>query len=319
MEEFKSKNRRSFVKKTITASAAIFFLSSFKYAAKKKSKKSTKITIVHTNDMHSHIEPFDKNDKHFPGQGGLIKLASLIKKIRQEHEYVLVLDAGDIFQGTPYFNLYKGEVEFKLMSAIGYDASTMGNHDFDNGLTGFNKMLPHANFPFICSNYDFSNTILKDKTAKFKVIKKGGINIGILGIGIELNGLVPSSLYKETKYLDPYTTANYYAKILKEKHHCKLIICISHLGYKYENKTKPSDINLARKTNNIDLIIGGHTHTFLEKATVHKNSMGKQVLINQAGWGALNLGRVDFHFSKKNSQQIDLEATINHTKNYAKI
>jgi 5'-nucleotidase len=318
MEELEFQNRRNFIGKLFGGLAALFTLSSFSFLNQKKTK-TTKLTVLHTNDMHSHIDPFDINDKHFPNKGGMIRIASLVNKIRQNEEHVILLDAGDVFQGTPYFNLFKGEVEFKLMSAMRYDASTLGNHDFDNGLEGFNNMLPHAKFPFICSNYDFENTILKDKTFKYKILKKGNLKIGIFGIGIKLEGLVTKDLYKETKYLNPYTTANHYAKLLKEKKKCNLVICLSHLGYNYEDPTKESDINLAKSTKNIDLIIGGHTHTFLDKANVHKNSIGKDILVNQAGWGALSLGRVDFYFNKKNSQRFDLDATTNHTKNYAKI
>ena len=319
MEELKYQNRRSFLKKMFYGSVATLFLNSFSFLPKKKKQSTIKLTILHTNDMHSHIDPFDSNDKNYPNQGGMIKIAELIKTIRKQEENVLLLDAGDIFQGTPYFNYFKGEVEFKLMSIMQYDASTMGNHDFDNGLKGFKNMLPHANFPFICSNYNFENTILKNKTHKFKIIQKGGLKIGLLGLGIKLEGLVPKELYGATKYLDPYSTANHYADLLKNKHKCDLVICLSHLGYNYNEKNKPSDINLSKKTSNIDVIIGGHTHTFLNEATIKKNAIDKKVVINQAGWGALNLGRIDFYFSKKKSQQIDLDAHTFCTKNYAKI
>ena len=318
MEELGYQNRRNFIFKILGGFTALLTLSSFSFLNKKKSK-TTKITILHTNDMHSHIDPFDANDKNHPNKGGMVRIASLVNEIRKKEEHVILLDAGDVFQGTPYFNIFKGEVEYKLMSAMQYDASTLGNHDFDNGLVGVKNMLPYAKFPFVCSNYDFSDTILKNLTIKYKIIKKGTIKVGIFGIGIKLDGLVTKDLYDETKHLDPYVTANHYAKLLKEKEKCSIIICLSHLGYNYEETEKVSDIKLAKKTKNIDLIIGGHTHTFLEQAVVHKNLIGKEVLINQAGWGALNLGRLDFYFNEKNSQRIDLDASTNYTKNYAKI
>ena len=146
----------------------------------------TKLTILHTNDQHSRIEPFDASYTKNPNQGGFARRAHLIHQIRQQEKNVLLLDSGDIFQGTPYFNLFGGELEFKLMSMMGYDASTMGNHDFDNGLEGFLKVLPNAKFPFICSNYDFSNTILDGRTEQYKIFSKDGIKIGIFGIGIKL-------------------------------------------------------------------------------------------------------------------------------------
>ena len=122
--------------------------------------------------------------------------AGLINSIREKEDHVLLLDAGDIFQGTPYFNFYGGELEFKLMSTMKYDAATLGNHDFDNGLIGLKKQLPFAKFPFLIANYDFSKTILKDKFNPYKIFNKGGIKIGVFGIGIELEGLVPKNYIK---------------------------------------------------------------------------------------------------------------------------
>jgi len=158
MEEFTMPNRRTFAKQLAVGGLGIGSLSSF--ASLSSKKKLTKLTILHTNDMHSRIDPFPLNHKKYGGLGGIAKVASLVDKVRSEEENVVVLDAGDVFQGTPYFNLYSGELELKLMSQIGYDACTMGNHDFDNGLDGFNKVLPNANFPFLCANYDFSNMFI---------------------------------------------------------------------------------------------------------------------------------------------------------------
>ncbi len=318
MAESIMQNRRKFIKTIAAGTAGLSVLNSFNLITIPNAKKHIKLTILHTNDMHSHIEPFDAYDSKYPGQGGMIKIADLIKKIRDQEGEVLLLDSGDIFQGTPYFNIFKGEVEFKLMSQMKYDASTMGNHDFDNGLTGFNKALPFANFPFICSNYDFSKTILSDKTIPYKIIEKKGIKIGVIGIGIKLDGLVDQKLYGKTLYKDPITTANKYADYLKTEKQCQLIICLSHLGFNY-NSNKISDIKLAKNTTNIDVILGGHTHTFFEKALIHKNKIGAPVIINQAGWAALSLGRIDLTLNNKKSQKIDLQASVNSHKNYAKI
>ena len=204
------------------------------------------------------------------------------------------------------------------MSNLGYDASTMGNHDFDNGIEGFKKVLPYSDFPFLCSNYDFSNTILDGETKTHLVKKVDGIKVGLFGIGIELKGLVEKRLFKETKYLDPIEQANFYAKKLKEDHHCELIICLSHLGYSYDS-TKVSDLVLARKSENINVILGGHTHTFLQEATKVNNKRGQTVLVNQAGWGALSLGRIDVEFTNKESRNNELSANVFLKKNYAKI
>lgn len=316
MEEYTTPNRRSFIKQMAVGGLGISTLSSFKGLGLDSNLK--KVTILHTNDMHSRIDPFPIDDRKFPGLGGLSKIATLVKKVKEEEQNVLVLDAGDVFQGTPYFNLYGGELELKLMSKIGYDACTMGNHDFDNGLEGFNKVLPNANFPFLCANYDFTNTVLDGKTTPYTIIEKDGIKIGILGVGIQLKGLVDKRQYKETKYLDPIEQANYFARLLKSKEKCNLVICLSHLGYEYSDN-KLSDKQLAKNSKNIDLIIGGHTHTFLEKAETFFNKEGKKVLVNQAGWSALSLGRVDFYFNKKKTQKIDFEAHRFSTKNYAEI
>jgi 5'-nucleotidase len=288
--------RRDFIQKTAASSALLGLanigLSSFTTFVKKK------ITILHTNDVHSYIDPFPADHPRNPNMGGVARRAALIESIRMEEENVLLLDAGDIFQGTPYFNYYGGELEFKLMSMMHYDAATMGNHDFDNGIDGFYAQLPHAKFEFVSANYDFKNTILNEHVKPFKIFNKGGIKIGVFGLGIELEGLVDKKAYKETAYLDPIEIAQDMTKILKHKEKCDLVICLSHLGYSYKNEpNKISDVVLAKKTKDIDLIIGGHTHTFLNKPVIEKNSDGKEVIINQVGCHGINLGRIDFYFS----------------------
>jgi 5'-nucleotidase len=261
-----------------------------------------KLTILHTNDVHSRIDAFPMDGTANQGLGGTAQRATLLKKIRAAEKNVLLLDAGDIFQGTPYFNMYGGELEMKIMSALGYDAATIGNHDFDNGMDGLLKQLPHAQFPLLNANYDFSNTILKGSTQPFKIFKKQGVKIGVFGVGIELKGLVAKNLYKETVYNDPLSTANAIAARLRQDEKCDYVVCLSHLGYKYRDE-KISDIVLAEKSRHIDLIIGGHTHTFLDKPTILKNTDGKPVIVNQAGWGGIMLGRIDVFFERgKNAQ-----------------
>lgn len=263
-------------------------------------KESThKLTILHTNDQHSRIEPFDASYTKNPNQGGFARRASLIQKIRSKEKNVLLLDSGDIFQGTPYFNFFGGELEFKLMSMMKYDASTMGNHDFDNGLEGFLKVLPNAKFPFICSNYDFKNTVLDGKTDDYKIFVKDGIKVGIFAVGIELNGLVGKKNYAETIYKDPIETAQHYADFLRKEKECDLVICLSHIGFDYKDEPeKISDKHLAAKTSGIDLILGGHTHTFLPEPLTFQNKEHKNVIVNQVGWAGILLGRLDFYFDK---------------------
>ncbi|WP_040279968.1 bifunctional metallophosphatase/5'-nucleotidase [Psychroserpens damuponensis] len=292
--------RRDFIQQTAAASALIglggMSLTSFTPSTTKK------ITILHTNDVHSHIDAFGPDDGRNPNQGGVARRASLVEAIRKENPNTLLLDAGDIFQGTPYFNYYGGELEFKLMSMLKYDVATIGNHDFDNSIEGLYAQLPHAKFDFVSANYDFSNTVLDTHVKPYRIITKDGIKIGIFGLGIELEGLVEKRMYKETVYLDPTEAAQEMTRILKEDEQCDLIICLSHLGYNYKNRPeKISDLKLAGITKDIDLIIGGHTHTFLKKPTVVKNSEGKNMLVNQVGCYGINLGKIDFYFdSDKN-------------------
>ena len=264
------------------------------------------LTILHTNDQHSRIEPFDATYTRNPNQGGFARRAALIQKIRSQESNVLLLDSGDTFQGTPYFNFFGGELEFKLMSMMGYDASTMGNHDFDNGLAGFKKVRSVAKFPFLCSNYDFKNTILEGETEKYKIFNKNGIKIGIFGVGIKLAGLVGKKDYGETEYLDPIETAQHYSDFLKNEKKCDMVICLSHIGYDYrDDATKVSDKILAANTTGIDLILGGHTHTFLPEPQSFLNKSGKNVLVNQVGWAGLLLGKITFYFDKnKNVKNI---------------
>lgn len=290
--------RREFIKHTALISGSTLIAPSvFSKTIATPAKRKLKLTVLHTNDTHSNIDPFPENHAKYPGKGGVARRFELIQKVREEEEFVLLVDAGDIFQGTPYFNKFKGVLEMKLMSELGYEVATMGNHDFDIGLEGFKNAYQYANFPFLCSNYDFSNTTLDGITNKKLIIDKGGLKIGLFGVGVELKGLVSSNNYLETKYLDPVEIANEMAEQLKNEG-CDLVICLSHLGYSYESD-KVSDLVLAEKTENIHLIIGGHTHTFLDEPTEVKNRKGETVLVNQVGWAGINVGRVDFEFDKK--------------------
>lgn len=288
--------RRDFIQQT-SATAALVTIGGLGLQSFTSIPKTTKITILHTNDVHSHIDAFGPEDGRNANMGGVARRATLIEGIRNENPNTLLLDAGDIFQGTPYFNYYGGELEFKLMSKLKYDAATIGNHDFDNGIDGLYAQLPHAQFQFICSNYDFSNTVMNTHVKPYNIYKKDGIKIGVFGLGIELNGLVDPAMYKETKYLNPVEISQDMTRILKTEEKCDLIICLSHLGYSYKtDPDKISDLKLAALTKDIDLIIGGHTHTFLQKPTIVKNSEGKNMLVNQVGCYGINLGKIDFYF-----------------------
>ncbi|WP_298223427.1 bifunctional UDP-sugar hydrolase/5'-nucleotidase [Flavobacterium sp.] len=286
--------RREFIEKTAATTALMglgLSLSSF------ESSKTKQLTVLHTNDVHSYIDPFPPTHPKNPNMGGVARRAALIESIRAENPNVLLLDAGDIFQGTPYFNYYGGELEFKLMSMMRYDLATLGNHDFDNSIDGFYAQLPNAKFDFVSANYDFSNTVLNGLVKPYKIFHKNGIKVGVFGLGVGLDGLVDKKNYKETVYNDPVSVSQDMARILKHEQKCDLVICLSHIGYEYKNDPdKICDVKLASLTKDIDLIIGGHTHTFLDKPTVLKNAAGEDVLVNQVGCYGVNLGRVDFYF-----------------------
>lgn len=292
--------RRDFIKNSIASSAMIgmggLSLSSFDSITTKH------LTILHTNDVHSHIDPFPADHPRNPNMGGVARRTSLIESIKKENPNVLLLDAGDSFQGTPYFNYYGGELEFKLMGMMGYHATTIGNHEFDSGIENLAAQMTHANFKILSANYDFKNTVMNGFVQPYHVFKQDGIRVGVFGLGVELAGLVDKKMYLETVYLDPVEMTKETVNQLKIKEKCDLIICLSHLGYFYKNEpNKICDLTLASITQDIDLIIGGHTHTFLNQPTIVENALGKKVLVNQVGCYGINLGRIDFYFdSDKN-------------------
>ena len=296
-----NKQRRDFLKKGAFATVGFIGLNSFGFESFAESEK-VKIVILHTNDVHSHIDPFPDNDPKFAGLGGVARRAALINKIRSEEKNVLLLDAGDIYQGTPYFNRFGGELEFKLMSKMQYDASAIGNHDFDNGIDGLVKNLPLATFPMLCANYEVKDTALNGKIEPYKIFEKQGIKIGVFGLGIELQGLVEKKNYLETKYLDPMIKAAEMSVHLKNEKKCDLIICLSHLGYSYPDK-QISDRVLAEQSKNIDIIIGAHTHTFLDKPVLIRNRENKDVHVCQVGWAGIKLGKIEVVFDKHSKKK----------------
>lgn len=289
--------RRAFLKKSLLGGSSLLFLNSFEWPQKFQALGKQKLVILHTNDTHSQIEPFPANHPKYANLGGVARRAQLIDEIRSKEDHVLLLDSGDIFQGTPYFNIFHGELEMKLMSAMKYDAATMGNHDFDLGLDGFLNAKKFASFPFLCANYDFSDTVLKDQTQEWQIFHKAGLKIGVFGIGVELDGLVPEEKYGQTKYLEPISYANETALKLKN-FGCDFIICLSHLGYSYSDSSKPSDVKLAKENDYIDLILGGHTHTFMDAPSVHSNKSNKETVVHQVGFAGIFLGKIEVSSNK---------------------
>lgn len=301
-------NRKEFLKKSALG-ILLAGGSNFPAAAFAAKDEIIKLVILHTNDQHSRVEPFPMDGSKYQGLGGFSKRKTLIDDIRATNENVLLFDSGDIFQGTPYFNKFLGEVEIKLMNEMKYDAATIGNHDFDGGLPNLSTRISQAAFPFINCNYDVSKTVLKDKIAPYKIIEKNKIKIGVIGVGIKLEGLVSKNLYEKISYTDPVKIVNDTAKFLKKNEKCSIVICLSHLGYKYDNDTI-SDVALAAQTADVDLILGGHTHTFLEKPVEVKNSIGNIVIVNQVGWAGINLGKIELHLQNKNIKHITKNKAI---------
>ena len=282
-------NRRSFIK-GVGAGIALSALGNTAANAF-GSVGAEDLVILHTNDFHSRMEPFPAGDPKYGGRGGVAARMKLIQEIRSKHKNVLLVDAGDIFQGTPYFNLFGGEPEIRAMNEMGYDATAIGNHDFDAGLEGLERAVNRAKFPYL-SHYQFKGS-LKDKVLPWKVIEKGRIKIGLFGLGINPKGLISPQMFGDTQYSDPIAHANAMVDILRSKG-VDLVVCLSHLGYQYADATV-SDLVLAEKVEGIDFVIGGHTHTFLAEPTQVKNRIGNTVLINQTGWGGVHLGRLDFY------------------------
>ena len=253
----------------------------------------TVITILHTNDTHSQIEPLPSNDAN-AGKGGVARRATLVKRVRQENPNTLLVDAGDVMQGTPYFNFYRGEVEYKAMSAIGYDVGTLGNHEFDNGVEDLAKALKFANFDLVSANYDVKGTVLEGRVKPYVVKTVGGIRVGLFGLGISPVALITPANFKGVTYNDPVVAAREVVKTLREKEHCALVVCMSHLGYYV--KGDRGDTLVASQVDGIDFIAGGHTHTFMQEPVKQKQPCGAETLIFQVGKSGINVGRVDFTF-----------------------
>jgi 5'-nucleotidase len=284
-------NRRTF----LTASAAFgATVIGFPRSVFEASAADTVITILHTNDTHSQIDPLPPNDRN-AGKGGVARRATLVKRIRKENPNTLLIDAGDVLQGTPYFNFYKGEVEYKAMSAIGYDVGTLGNHEFDNGVEALAAALKFANFDIVSANYDLTGTVLADRVKRYVVKTVGGIRVGLFGLGISPVALITPANFKGVTFIDPVIAARDVVKKLRDEERCSLVVCMSHLGY-YESGQR-GDSFVASQIDGIDFIASGHTHTFMEEPVTQTQPCGAKTLIFQVGKSGIYLGRVDFTFS----------------------
>src|SRR5678815_348981 len=280
-------NRRTFLTTSAAFGVGLIACPSNVFAA------DTVITILHTNDTHSQIDPLPANDVN-AGKGGVARRATLVKRVRKENPNTLLIDAGDVLQGTPYFNFYKGEVEYKAMSAIGYDVGTLGNHEFDNGVEALAAALKFANFDIVSANYDVKGTVLEGRVKPYVVKTVGGVRIGLFGLGISPTALITADNFKGVTYIDPVVAARGMVKKLREDEHCALIVCMSHLGYSADGQR--GDSFVAAQVDGIDFIAGGHTHTFMEKPVTQTQPCGAKTLIFQVGKSGIYVGRVDFTF-----------------------
>lgn len=249
------------------------------------------IVILHTNDTHSRIEPIPETDKTHPNTGGVERRMAYIEDVRSKNKNVLLFDAGDFVQGTPYFNLFKGKVEVEAMNLMQYDVATLGNHEFDYGMAAMENFVKDIRFEIVCSNYDFSNTALASYVKPYTIIEKDGVKIGVIATNVDPKGLIASSNYEGMTFLPRIETANKYAAQLRNDEHCDMIVCISHCGYE-------EDIELAKNSFDIDIIIGGHSHTFMDKPDIITNKSNKQVLMFQTGARGVNVGRIDVELQK---------------------
>lgn len=290
-------DRKTFLKTTASAGLGLGLAGTLPgwILSKPKAPEPFTLTIVHTNDTHARIDPFASGQ--FKGRGGVTRRAAMLHRIRKEQAHVLLLDAGDVFQGTPYFNFYKGKLDFDVMSQMGYDAGTLGNHEFDNGMEGFISSAQVARFPFVNANYEVSKTPLKEVIKPYILKERHGLKIGIFGLGVHLGGLISPANYQELVFLDTIGVAREMVQELRGNQQCDLVICLSHLGYRYNDDTV-SDRVLAQQVKGIDLIIGGHTHTFLDQPEVFTDDEGFKTLVNQVGFAGIHLGRIDYHFDK---------------------
>ena len=255
----------------------------------------TLITILHTNDTHSQIDPIDDSDKTYGGKGGVARRATLVKRVRKENPNTLMVDAGDVFQGTPYFNFYKGEVEYKSMSLIGYDVVTLGNHDFDNGVEALAAAMKFAKFDFVSTNYDVRGTGLESRVKPYAIRTFGDVRVGLFGMGVSPDNLITPENFKGVKYMDPVRMARGVVRLLREQEKCNLVVGMSHLGYFANPKNNEiGDSQVAAQVSGIDFIASGHTHTFMHKPVVQKNPEGKDTIIFQVGRSGIYVGRVDF-------------------------
>jgi len=257
-----------------------------------------KLTILHTNDTHSCIYPLNSNlaDTLYAGRGGFLRRLAMLREERAKDPELLLFDSGDFSQGSPYYTLFKGEVEAELMRRMHYDVGAVGNHEFDYGLENMAKVFRTLGFPVVCANYDFMGTPCEGVVKPYVILRRKGVRIGVFGISPELDGLVQKEKCQGVKYLDPVATARKWAVYLKEKKKCDLVVCISHLGWLGKEK---ADQLMISQTRDIDLVLGGHSHTFFRTLRYENNLDGKPVADDQNGKSGIFVGKLVLTLAKK--------------------
>lgn len=264
------------------------------------SASAQQLHILHTSDMHSRIEPISPQAADtYAGMGGMVRRATFVKQYRDRHPEMLLLDCGDISQGTPYYNFFQGELEVKMMNLMGYDVMAIGNHEFDFGLDNMARLFRMATFPVVCSNYDVAGTVLEGLVKRYVVLERNGVKIGIFGLSPKMEGLVQATKCKGVVYNDPVAVAREMADLLKGREGCDVVICLSHLGFSSSKPDSPSDENLIAGTRNIDLVLGGHSHTFMEKPTACPNADGRETFLLHSGKNGIYVGEAILTFTKK--------------------
>ena len=262
-------------------------------------QKTKQIEILHTNDTHSCIMPLNSNlaDTVVAGRGGYLRRVAMINQERKKNPKLLLLDSGDFSQGSPFYSIFKGDVEIGLMNMMGYDAATIGNHEFDFGLENMARIFRMAKFPIVCSNYDFSGTPVEGTVKPYVVLRRDGLKIGVLGVCPKLDGLVDSRNYGPVKYIDPVVVADSIADVLKNKEKCDVVVCLSHLGW--EDSPEDGDERLISHTRNIDIVLGGHSHTYFRDLRYVDNADGVPVPDDQNGKHAVYVGKILLTLEKK--------------------
>lgn len=266
----------------------LFYICACALALVSCAKPATELTILHTNDTHSQVEPTAPNAKKDADMGGYARRMGLVAQEREQDPNLLLLDAGDFSQGTPYFNFYRGRIEIEAMNRMGYDAATLGNHEFDNGLDTLAMLIKMAKFPFVCANYDVSGTPLEGILKPYTIIRRAGLKIGVFGLGVTPVDLIAADKFGGISYLDPLPVLNETAALLHEKG-CDVVICLSHLGT--DNSNGINDLDLAAAARGVDVYIGGHTHHVFENERV-TDSDGHEVVVAQAGKAGMRVGKI---------------------------